>query len=181
MLLLYNVQFFSVSVCYLYVHEVSRLLIDSPITENVLPPPAPSADPEDTSGFPIALIIVPLLIFIIIIVIVTAIIIHWRWKKRHSGRAKIAPVDDDSNTERDTKKSIFDGEDGIHLTRAESLKILSTKGSFDEEEDGIQVTRTKSLTVIVPPGQFLCIISISVHKVTYFDLFLREFSWVKKL
>lgn len=140
--------------------------INSPITENVLPPPAPSADPEDTSGFPIALVIVPVLIFIIIIVIVTAIVIHWRWKKRHSGRAKIAPVDDDSNTERDTKKSIFDGEDGIHLTRAESLKILSTKGSFDEEEDGIQVTRTKSLTVIVPPGQFLYIISISVQKVT---------------
>ena len=113
--------------------------------------------PVDTSTFPIVVVIIPLIIVILIVTaILVGIVIHWRWKKRHSGKAKIAPTDDEeNNTEMHTKKSLFDGEDGIHLTKAESLKILSTKGSFDEEEDEIQMTRAKSLTVIVPPGQYI--------------------------
>ena len=76
---------------------------------------------------------------------------------RRSGKAKVAPADEDDDTELATKKSIFDGDDGIRLTRAESFKILSKKNSFDDDDDNaIQVTRTKSLTVIVPSGQYVC-------------------------
>ena len=62
----------------------------------------------------------------------------------------IAPASEEGDGNAN-KNSIFDEEeDGIRLTKAESLKMIAKKSDFDE--DGIQVTRTHSLTVIVPPG-----------------------------
>ena len=130
------------------------------ITDTVIPAsPSPPAL-EESSSFPVAaLAVIPLVILLIIIVIVVVILVHWRWKKHHTRKTKIAPADED-DTELAAKKSIFDGEVGIRLTRAESFKILSKKSSFDgndddDDDDAIQVTRTKSLTVIVPPGQYV--------------------------
>lgn len=134
--------------------------IISLITDTVIPSPSPPVL-QESAGFPVAVLaVIPVIIFLIIVMIVVIILVQWRWKKRRSGKAKVVPAGEDDNNELATKKSIFDGEDGIRLTRAESFKILSKKGSFetfdDGEEGAIQITRAKSLTVIVPPGQYVC-------------------------
>ena len=145
-------------------------MIISLITDTVIPSPSSLPVPEESPGFPVAVLaVIPVILLLIIVVIVVIILVHWRWKKRRSGKAKVAPASEDDDTELATKKSIFDGEDGIRLTRAESFKILSKKGSFEgfDDGEGIQVTRTKSLTVIVPPGQYVCMTYTNGGKIIF--------------
>ena len=124
-----------------------------------LPSPSPPVLTEK-SGFPVAVLaIIPVILLLIILTIIIIILVQWRWKKHRNGKAKIAPADE-GDLELATKKSIFDGEPGIHLTRVESLKILSKMSSAneDDDDDAVHITRTQSLTVIVPPGQsvYMC-------------------------
>ena len=122
----------------------------------MLPSPSPPV-PTEKSELPVAVLaVIPVILFLLILTIIVIILVQWRWKKHHSGKAKVAPIDE-VDMELATKKSIFDGEPGIHLTRVESFKILSKMNSANDNDhddnDSVHITRTHSLTVIVPAGQ----------------------------
>ena len=77
-----------------------------------------------------------LLILVILVVVIVAMVIRWRKKRGKADIARIHPEDETASFE---------------------LKRVG-QGEGLEEEDGLNITRTESLKVIIPKGIYTCYI-----------------------